>query len=60
MSFICRTIASFFEGTEQFGVGNLKVQRQLDYYNYVNKVIFEIKLPIKRGIDASFIELNTY
>jgi hypothetical protein len=27
LTFICKTITTFLEGTEQFGIGKLKVQR---------------------------------
>lgn len=27
LTFICKTISTFLEGTEQYGIGNLKIQR---------------------------------
>ena len=53
-------IVTFFEVTEEMGIGNMTVHRQLQEGKFVNKMVFETKIPFKRGVQPNFIQVNTY
>ena len=53
-------IVTFFEVTEEMGIGNMHVHRQLQEGKFVNKMVFETKIPFKRGVQPNFIQVNTY
>ena len=43
-------IVTFFEQAEENGIGKMKLHRQLEDGKYVKKLVFETKLPFKRGV----------
>jgi hypothetical protein len=60
IKFICQMITSFFESTEENGIGRLRMHKQLQEGEFLEKIMVETKVPIRRGEDANFIELNLY
>jgi len=54
-------ITTLFEGTEECGLGQLRMHRQLDDGDFLKKIVIETKLPFRHGADApTFIEINAY
>ena len=53
-------ITTFFEGSEECGLGQLRMHKQLDDGTFIKKIVVETKMPSRRGVDANFIEINTY
>lgn len=53
-------IVTFFEQAEENGIGKMKLHRQLEDGKYVKKLVFETKLPFKRGVQPNYIEIRTY
>lgn len=60
LKFICQMMSTFFEGTEESGIGKLRMHRQLEYGEFLQKIVVETKMPFRRGKDANFIEISTY
>jgi hypothetical protein len=53
-------MTTFFEGSELHGIGKMRVHRQLEDSEYLKTITVESKLPMKRGVDAAFLEISTY
>ena len=53
-------ITTFFEGSEGCGLGQLRMHKQLEDGEFLNKIVVETKMPGRRGPDAQFIEINAY
>jgi hypothetical protein len=53
-------IKTFFESTEESGLGKLRMHKQLEDGKFIKKIILENKVPFRKGIDATYIELKTY
>lgn len=53
-------MATFFEGSENQGIGKMRIHRQLEEAEFIRKIVVESKLPVRKGIDANFLEINTY
>lgn len=53
-------VTTFFEGTEENGLGKLRVHRQLEDGEFLRKIVVDNKLPCRRGKDANYLSINTY
>ena len=54
-------ITTLFEGTEECGLGQLRMHRQLDDGEFLKKIVAETKLPFRQGVEPpQFIEINAY
>jgi len=53
-------VTTFFEGSEECGLGQLRMHKQLDDGEFLKKIVIETKMPFRRGVDAHFIEINAY
>ena len=53
-------MATYFETSELLGIGMMRVHRQLEDAEFLKTIVVESKLPIKRGVDAAFLEISTY
>jgi len=56
---ISQMMTTFFEGSEQRGIGQMRLHRQLEEGAFLQKIVVESKLPIRKGVDANFLEINT-
>ena len=60
LRFICKMLTNYFESGEQQGVGFERPHRALTSAAYIEKVVLDISLPIRRELDASAIHLACY
>ena len=60
LRFICQMITTFFEGTEEHGIGKLRMHKQLEDGEFLQRIVVETKLPFRRGRDANYIAIDTY
>jgi hypothetical protein len=59
MRFICMMLSSFFEVTEEQGLGDLKMHKQIEDGDFIRELVFELKgLPIKKFKDPYFLALD--
>lgn len=60
LKFICQMIATFFEGNEEHGIGKLRMHKQLEDGEFLQRIVVETKLPFRRGKDANYMAIDTY
>lgn len=58
--FICQMIQTFFEASEEAGIGQLKLHRQIDRGEFLKNIVVETRLSFKRGSLPSFLVLNMH
>ena len=52
-------MTTFFETSEHNGLGQMRLHRQLEETEFLKKIVVESKIPIKKGVDANYLEINT-
>jgi hypothetical protein len=52
-------IITFFEVTEEMGIGEMTLHRQLEEGKHIKKIVFETKVPFKKGVQPNYIQVNT-
>jgi hypothetical protein len=54
-------MATFFEGTELNGIGQMRMHKQL-YKDggFLERITIENKMNIRKGRDANYLEVSTY
>jgi len=58
--FICQMIQTFFEASEEAGIGQLKLHRQIDRGELLKNIVVETRLSFKKGSLPSFLVLNLH
>jgi len=57
---ICQLIHTYFDHSERHGLGNMKMHKQLSDDEFISNLEIDIKIPIRKGIDATKIVLSTH
>ena len=55
---VAQMLSSFFEFTELHGLGGMRLHRQLEEAPFLTKVLIDVSLPVRAGVDAKFLEIS--
>ena len=53
-------MTTFFESTENNGLANIRLHRQMDEGEFLEKIVVESKLARQKGVDPAFLEISVY